>query len=55
MEGAVGEFRLGLNADGPCHAPAIEAIRDVVEQGTLADAGLTAEYDDPAATVERVR
>ena len=55
MEAAVREFRLGLDADGPCHTPAAEVIRHVVEQGALADAGLAAEHDDPAATVERVR
>jgi len=54
MEAAVREFDLGLDAQGSRDTPAIELIRKVVEQGTLPDAGLAANHDDPAATVEGV-
>jgi hypothetical protein len=55
METAVRKLQLGLDAGGTHDTPPIELIREVVEQGALADPGLASKYDDPAPTVERVR
>ena len=42
VEPAVGELELGLDSDGARDAPAIEPVREVVEQRALADARLAA-------------
>ena len=55
VEPAVGELELGLDSDGARDAPAIEPVREVVEQRALADACLAAKDQDPTSAVENVR
>jgi hypothetical protein len=54
MEAAVGQFHFRLDAHGPRNVPACDAVGEVVQQRTLADARLPAQDDDPASTGERV-
>jgi hypothetical protein len=49
VEGGEGQLGLGLDAAGPEHGHAIGPPGGMVEQGRLADPGLAAEYQDPAA------
>ena len=54
MKPAVCQFHLGLDTNSPDNPPVIKLISNVLEKGALTDAGLAANHDDPAATVEGV-
>jgi hypothetical protein len=54
VKAAVSEFQLGLDTGGSRDTPAIELLREVVEQGAFADAGLATENQDTAPTVKNV-
>ena len=54
VESAVGELHLRLDSHGLRDVPAGDTAGEVGEQSALSDAGLSAQHDDAAATVERV-
>src|SRR5262245_13781111 len=55
VQPALGQLRLRLDAHGPGEACPLRAVGDVAEQRALADAGLPAQHQDPAATGGRIR
>jgi hypothetical protein len=54
VQSAVRELHLRLDADRGHDVPAGTTLRDEVEQGALADAGVAPKDDDAAPTVDRV-
>ena len=49
MQAAVGQFHLGLDSCGSRELEALDALGEVVEERTLAHAGIASEHEGPAA------